>query len=1090
VKNEREHVQSITVITDSSCYSRADRATDPGYAELHALSNYSFLRGASSPGELVEQAVALGYQALAITDECSFAGIVRAHVRLEELRADTGCTLKLIVGTELALGDGCRLVLLAADTRGYESICALITKARRAAPKGEYRVSDALLEAACLDQVPMLLVPPGSPARREAIEHRFGWVRELSSRSAIALELHVGAYDEHHLAWLEAMGARHGLPLAAAGDVRMHVRARRALQDVVTCIRHGCTIEQAGRRLDENGERHLRSLDTLRGLYPAHARRRSAAIAAACTFDLSSLRYRYPREVVPAGCTATGHLAALVAEGARRRWPDGAPADIAAQMARELELVAELGYESYFLTVHDLVAVARERGILCQGRGSAANSAICYALGITSVDPGSTRLLFERFISRERDEPPDIDVDFEHQRREEIIQYLYEKYGRHRAALAATVITYRRRSAIRDVGGALGLDRSLIDALSSSLAWWDGVELMPERLEQLGIDIGEHRIKRFLWLVPQILGAPRHLSQHTGGFVISDADLSTLVPVENAAMPERTIVQWDKDDLKALGLMKVDVLALGMLSAIARAFELVSRVRGVRWTMATVPQDDPVTYEMIGRADTVGVFQIESRAQMAMLPKMRPVNWYDLVIEISLVRPGPIQGGMVHPYLARRGGMERIDYPDEKLRPILARTLGIPVFQEQVMELVMVAAGFDGGAADRLRRSMAAWRKAGEMRRFREPVVAGMLANGYDPEFAERLFKQIEGFGEYGFPESHAASFAHLVYVSCWLKCHEPAAFLCALLNSQPMGFYSPSALVQDAKRHAVVVLPVEVNRSERDHLLVARAGDDRASYAATPGATPGAGSQRQPAVRLGLRLVRGLSAGGIAQVLTARDAGGPFKTLPELVARTGLDRRDLGALVEAGALAKVSGHRHRAQWEALGTERLPGLLAGASTAEPETLSLPFPTEGEDLIADYHSLGLTLGRHPLALLRDTLAARRFVPSSSWEARCDARLVRIAGLVTMRQRPGSANGVMFITLEDEHGPVNVIVWPAVVERFRAAAIGARLLGVFGTVQRDSGVTSLIAGQLEDLSALLETLGRAPSHALPTGVSREA
>ena len=1041
--------------------------SDPGYAELHAVSNYSFLRGASSPAELVEQAVALGYQALAITDECSFAGVVRAHVRLEELRADTGCTLRLIVGTELALGDGCRLVLLAADGRGYERICALITQARRAAPKGRYVVTDALLEAASLQDVPVLLVPPCSPAHRETIEHRFGWVRALSSRAAIALELHLGTYDEHHLAWLEAMGARHGLPIAAAGDVHMHVRTRRALQDVVTCIRHGCTVEQAGRRLAPNGERHLRRLDTLREIYPQHARRQAVAIAASCTFGLDSLRYRYPREVVPAGRSATQHLAELVATGAGSRWPAGVPADVRAQIGRELALVAELGYEAYFLTVHDLVAEARERGILCQGRGSAANSAICYALGITSVDPGSTRLLFERFISRERNEPPDIDVDFEHQRREEIVQYLYAKYGRHRAALAATVITYRRRSAIRDVGGALGLDPSLIDALAASLAWWDGAELIPERLGQLGIDIGEQRVKRFLWLVPQILGAPRHLSQHTGGFVISDADLSTLVPVENAAMPDRTIVQWDKSDLNALGLMKVDVLALGMLSAIARSFDLIARVRGVRWSMATVPPDDAPTYEMIGRADTVGVFQIESRAQMAMLPKMRPLNWYDLVIEISLVRPGPIQGGMVHPYLARRNGMERIDYPDEKLRPILARTLGIPVFQEQVMELVMVAAGFDGGAADRLRRSMAAWRKAGEMARFREPVMAGMLANGYTAEFADRLFRQIEGFGEYGFPESHAASFAHLVYVSCWLKRHEPAAFLCALLNAQPMGFYGPSALVQDARRHGVVVLPVEVNRSHRDHLLVAGAAHDRAAFAD--------GSNRQPAVRLGLRLVRGLSAGGIAQVLTARETGGPFGTIAELVARTGIDRRDLEALVGAGALAKVAGHRHRAQWEALGTERLPGLLAGASATESDTLPLPFPTEGEDLIADYQSLGLTLGRHPLALLRDTLEQRRFVPSSSWQARCDGRLVRIAGLVTMRQRPGSANGTMFVTLEDEHGSVNVIAWPAVVERFRAPAIGARLLGVFGTVQRDAGVTSLIAGQFEDLSGLLETLG---------------
>jgi len=1051
---------------NSFCYPSNIDPQAPPCVELHALSNFSFLRGASSPAELVEQAVALGYRALAITDECSFAGIVRAHVRLEELRAQTGTALKLIIGTELSLGDGCRLVLLADDDRAYATLCALITAARRAASKGRYAITDRLLEQAGLQNMPMLLVPPYLPAHQEAIEHRFGWVRELSSRAAIALELHLGTYDARHLVWLEAMGARYDLPLAAAGDVHMHVRSRRGLQDIVTCIRQGCTIDEGGRHLHPNGERHLRSLDTLRRVYPEHAIRQAVTVADRCTFSLESLQYRYPREVVPAGLTAADHLTELVMDGARSRWPEGVPDSIAAQLSRELALVAELGYEAYFLTVHDLVAFARRHDILCQGRGSAANSAMCYALGITSVDPTSTRLLFERFISRERDEPPDIDVDFEHQRREEVIQYLYAKYGRHRAGLAATVISYRRRSAIRDIGGALGLDDSLIDALAASLAWWDGADMIPERLQALGIDADEPRVRRFLWLVPQILGAPRHLSQHTGGFVISDADLSTLVPVENAAMPDRTIVQWDKNDLQAMGLMKVDVLALGMLSAIARSFDLVERVRGVRWTMATVPQDDAGTYEMIGRADTVGVFQIESRAQMAMLPKLRPRNWYDLVIEISLVRPGPIQGGMVHPYLARRSGLEPVTYPDEKLRPILSRTLGVPIFQEQVMELVMVAAGFDGGEADRLRRSMAAWRKSGEMARFRQPVLNGMLANGYDIEFAERLFAQIEGFGEYGFPESHAASFAHLVYVSCWLKHHEPAAFLCALLNSQPMGFYSPSELVQDARRHEVTVLAVEVNRSDQDHRLVASAEDDPASYAA--------GSRRQPAVRLGLRLVRNLSAGGIAQLLTARQVQGPFKDIPELVARTGITQKDLRALVDAGALAKVAGHRHRAQWEALGAERLPGLLADASAVEPQTLSLPFPSEGEDLVADYRSLGLTLGRHPLALLRDTLRQQRFIDSSSSEMRADGRLVRIAGLVTMRQRPGSANGVMFVTLEDEHGPVNVVLWPAVVERFRAAAIGAQLMGVFGTTQRESGVSALIAGQLEDLSGMLAKL----------------
>ena len=638
----------------------------------------------------------------------------------------------------------------------------------------------------------------------------------------LALELHHGPYDTKHRHWLLEMSIRHALPLVAAGDVHQHVRARRALQDVLGCIRHGCTLEEAGERLLPNGERHLRHPDTLRALHSAETLHEAARVAAGCTFSLDSLDYRYPREVVPSSLTPAAHLARLVADGARERWPGGCPDGIRQRLDEELALIRTLDYESYFLTVHDIVRFAREKGILCQGRGSAANSVVCYCLGITAVNPASTRLLFGRFLSAERKEPPDIDVDFEHERREEVIQYVYRKYGRDRAALAATVIRYRSRSAVRDLGKAIGFSLETVAALSKSLAWWDGMAAVPERLAELGLDPAAPRVQRFLWLLPQLAGFPRHLSQHVGGFVISDDDLVTLVPVENAAMPDRTIVQWEKDDLEALGLMKVDVLALGMLSAIEKCFALVERVRGVRHTMASVPQDDELTYDMICRADTVGVFQIESRAQMTMLPRLRPRNYYDLVIEISLVRPGPIQGGMVSPYLLRRQGIEEPDYPSEALRPILERTLGVPVFQEQVMEIVMVAAGFSAGEADRLRRGMAAWKRSGEMERFREPVIAGMLGNGYEREFAERLFGQIEGFGDYGFPESHAASFALLVYVSCWLKCHEPAAFLCALLNSQPLGFYSPSDLVQDARRHGVVVLPVDVNQSVADHRLVA----------------------------------------------------------------------------------------------------------------------------------------------------------------------------------------------------------------------------------------------------------------------------
>ena len=1086
-------------------------------AELHCVSNFSFLRGASHPEELVERAVELGYAALAITDECSLAGIVRAHVRAREIAESptgNGVGLRLIVGTELALGDGFRLVALARDAAGYRAICALITAARRAAPKGEYALDDALVENAGLACCALLLVPPYLPWEREAVEHRFGWARALGPHVYLALELHHGPYDTKHRHWLLEVSLSHALPLVAAGDVHQHERSRRALQDVLACIRHGCTLDEAGGRLLPNGERHLRHPDTLRALYPEETLREAARVAAGCTFSLGSLRYRYPREVVPAGLTPAAHLARLVDDGARERWPDGCPKEVRHRLDEELALIRELDYESYFLTVHDVVRFARERGILCQGRGSAANSAVCYSLGVTAVNPASTRLLFGRFLSRERNEPPDIDIDFEHERREEVIQYVYRKYGRHRAALAATVIRYRSRSAVRDLGKAMGFSLERVEALSKSLAWWDGMAAVPERLVELGLDPEAPLVRRFLWLLPQLAGFPRHLSQHVGGFVISDDDLVTLVPVENAAMPDRTIVQWEKDDLEALGLMKVDLLALGMLTAVRKCFELIERVRGVRWSMATVPQDDAATYDMICRADTVGAFQVESRAQMAMLPKLRPRTYYDLVIEISLVRPGPIQGGMVSPYLARRQDPELVDYPDEALRPILERTLGVPVFQEQVMEIVMVAAGFSPGEADRLRRGMAAWKKSGEMERFRAPVVDGMLAKGYERDFAERLFGQIEGFGEYGFPESHAASFALLVYVSCWLKCHEPAAFLCALLNSQPLGFYSPSDLVQDARRHGVAVLPVDVNRSVADHRLVVPGSPARGTRAqgspTSPPGTPrspttrsvpasltGANDRRsdgevpddpvgrtvaaarralgpkgQPAVRLGFRLVAGLSVTGTAALLAAREQA-PFRDVEDLVARSDIDAKDRRALADAGALANLAGDRHHAQWALLGVEDLPGLLRGASAEEPP-LQFELPTEGEDIVADYRSLGLTLGRHPLALLRTRLAARRVIDSRSWLGVPDGRPARLAGLVRMRQRPGSAKGTMFLTLEDEGGSINVILWPGVVDRYRQEVLGSRMLAVDGTTQRDSGVTHLVAGRCEDLSWMLGEL----------------
>ncbi|MBI2382829.1 MAG: error-prone DNA polymerase, partial [Gammaproteobacteria bacterium] len=768
------------------------------YAELHCLSNFSFLRGASHAHELVRRARELGYQALAIADECSMAGIVRAH------QAARQHGLKLIVGTEVRLEDGPKLVLLAENRDGYAAICGLIAQARRAAAKGSYKLrrcdflpTPALPRGAAADGVCALWCPDA-----EARDEDAAWLRErFAGRAWIAVELHRGADDGARLRRLRALGARHGLPLAAAGDVHMHVRGRRVVQDVLTAIRHRLPLAECGHRLFPNGERHLRRLEELRELYPEELLQETLRIAGRCDFRLDELRYAYPRELVPAGRDAAGWLRELTEDGLRERFPQGVPAAVRALIDKELALIAELRYEHFFLTVHDLVRFARGRGILCQGRGSAANSAVCYALGITEVDPARMNMLFERFISRERNEPPDIDVDFEHQRREEVIQYVYRKYGRERAALAATVVGYRPRSAIRDVGRALGLAPDLLDRLSQSLAWWDAPQEFPQRLREAGLDPDSAAARRFLHLVGRLLDFPRHLSQHVGGFVISDAPLAQLVPVENAAMPERTIIQWDKDDLEALGLLKVDVLALGMLSALRRALDIVSRRRGAPFRLADIPAEDPATYEMIGRGDTIGVFQIESRAQMAMLPRLKPRTFYDLVIEVAIVRPGPIQGGMVHPYLRRRRGEEPEEYPSAELRKVLGRTLGVPLFQEQVMEIAVVAAGFTPGEADHLRRSMAAWKRGGSMDHLRERLLDGMARRGYAPAFAARIFEMIRGFGSYGFPESHAASFALLAYASAWLKRHEPAAFFAAILNSLPMGFYAPAQLVQAARR-------------------------------------------------------------------------------------------------------------------------------------------------------------------------------------------------------------------------------------------------------------------------------------------------
>ncbi|MGN6313655.1 MAG: error-prone DNA polymerase [Rhodanobacteraceae bacterium] len=1014
-----------------------------GYAELHCLSNFSFGRGASRARELFERAKACGYEALAITDECSLAGIVRAW----EAARDT--KMKLIVGAEIQLRDGPKLVLLCEDKAGYTALCRLITRGRRASAKGEYKLSRADL-AGEMSGVLTLWIPQETPDP----EHG-RWIKSVfEGRAWLAVELHRGPDDAKRLKDLQCLGKELGLPLVASGDVHMHVRARLPLQHTLTAIRHRTTIAEAGPLLFKNGERHLRKCMELEALYPRELLAETLRIAARCTLDLrQAVQYRYPAELVPEGHTPATWLRELTERGIRWRWPQGEPEKVRRQIDSELELIAFKEYEAFFLTVHDVVRHAREQKILCQGRGSAANSAVCYALGITEVDPEHGNLLMERFISRERNEPPDIDVDFEHERREEVIQYVYRKYGRQRAALAATVISYRGKSAAHDVGKAMGLSPEQVDQLSRAVGWWDGASALDQPLRERGFDPDSPMLKRVLALTAQLLDMPRHLSQHVGGFVISDAPLSELVPVENAAMADRTIIQWDKDDLDSMGLLKVDCLALGMLTCIRKCFDLLKQHGRGDCTIAGIRKDDPRTYAMVQRADTIGVFQIESRAQMSMLPRLKPKEFYDLVIQVAIVRPGPIQGDMVHPYLRRRRGEEPVTYPSEETKGVLERTLGVPLFQEQVMRLMMVAAGYTPGEADQLRRDMAAWRRRGGLEKHEQRIRAGMLARGYTPEFAERTFNQIKGFGSYGFPESHAASFAILAYASSWLKCHHPAAFACALLNSQPMGFYAPSQIVQDAQRHGVRVLPVDVRHSDWDCTLEA----DRHGGLA---------------IRLGLRQVRGC-AEKAAQALMAARAQHAFADVADLCARASLDARHRTLFAQAGALRGLAGHRHRAQWAAIGVEAHRPLFDHRSPDEA-AVHLPLSSVAEDVHADYARTGLTLGPHPLKLLRARLRAQRWLDSRQLQSRPHESEVRMAGMVVQRQRPQTASGVTFITLEDEHGPVNVIVWRDVAARQWRPYLEAKLLGVQGRWERVDGVSHLIAHRLFDISGMLGEL----------------
>jgi len=1013
---------------------------NPDYAELHCLSNFSFQRGASSARELFERARQQGYQALAITDECTLSGIVRAWQAAKEVK------LPLIIGSEMRIENGPKLVLLVENLEGYQHLCRLITLARRRAEKGHYR----LLQEDFANPVPGLLVL--WVAEESDTQAHIQWLcNTFAQRVWLAVQLHCGQDDARLLEQRLKLAARLQIPAVACGDVHMHVRSRRALQDTMTAIRHHVPVAEAGARLYPNGERHLRSLDAIRALYPPHLLEASLSIARRCTFDLGQLRYQYPRELVPEGQDPKSWLRILTEQGMVQRWPNGVTPKTLQQIDKELELITELGYESYFLTVHDIVRFARSRSILCQGRGSAANSAVCYALGITEIDPILTNMLFERFLSRERNEPPDIDVDFEHERREEVLQYVFQRYGRTRAALTAVVSSYHGAGAVRDVAKALGLPPDQINALADCCGRWSDEAPPLERLREGGFDPDSPVLRRVLSLTQQLIGFPRHLSQHPGGFVISEHPLDTLVPVENAAMAERTIIQWDKDDLDAVGLLKVDILALGMLSAIRRCFDLLRRHRNRNLTLAEIPKDDPATYAMISRADTIGVFQIESRAQMSMLPRLRPKDFYDLVIEVAIVRPGPIQGGMVHPYLRRRNKEEETTYPSPELEVVLERTLGIPLFQEQVMQIAIVAADYSPGEADQLRRSMAAWKRHGGLEPHQERLRSGMVKNGYSEAFAAQIFEQIKGFGSYGFPESHAASFALLTYASCWLKCHEPAAFACALINSWPMGFYSPDQILQDARRHHLQIRPVDVSASDWDCSLEPIEG-------------------QQPAIRMGLRMVSGFREEDARRIETARQ-GGEFFDIADLGERARLDTRAQELLADAGGLRSLAGHRYQARWEVAGVQRQMGLFAGIPSPEESVVALPQPTVGEDLQADYASVGTTLGPHPLALLRDELRTRRCRSSRELLAVEHGRPVSIAGLVTGRQRPGTASGVTFVTLEDEFGNINVVVWRDLAERQRQVLVGSQLLKVDGRWEAVGEVRHLIAGRLSDLTPLL-------------------
>ncbi|WMW78925.1 error-prone DNA polymerase [Undibacterium cyanobacteriorum] len=1057
----------------------------PHYAELFCFSNFTFLHGASHAEELVARAVKLGYHALAITDECSLAGVVRAH---DEAKKQG---LTLLIGSYFQLSEDVddpelgqmRLIVIAQNREGYGNLCELITQARlrQDVTKGSYRLQahdfshpiESLHHIRALPHC-LLILLPDYPIDHTCFERQVTWAKALfGERLYLGLNLLMQAMDDWQQYQVQRIAQQAQLPVVALGHVCMHVRSRKPLQDTLTAIRVSKPIAECGYELAPNAEQHLRSRLRLGNIYPAASLQETIRLANRCNFSLDELRYEYPDELVPAGMTPAVYLRQEVYKGAQKRYPHGVPNEVRNKIEHELHLINDLAYEAYFLTVYDIVRYARSQDILCQGRGSAANSVVCYCLHITEVSPENGILLFERFLSKERGEPPDIDVDFEHQRREEVIQYLYRKYGRHRTALAAAVHTYRPRGALREVGKALGVDMSLIDAVAKSHRWFDSKHALLERFTESGLDPHSPIAEQWASLVTQLLGFPRHLSQHSGGFVIARDKLSRLVPIENASMKDRSVIQWDKDDLESLGLLKVDVLALGMLSALKRSLNLMATLPGRPSQIQDIPQEDKATYDMICKADTVGVFQIESRAQMGMLPRLRPRTFYDLVIQVAIVRPGPIQGGMVHPYLRRRQGLEPVSYPKPAIERILSRTLGVPIFQEQVMQIAMAAADFSPGEADELRRAMAAWKRKGGLMHYKDRIINTMVKNGYEESFASGVFNQMLGFGEYGFPESHAASFALLTYASCWIKCHEPAVFLCSLLNSQPMGFYSPSQLVQDARRHGIEIRPIDVAFSDWD----ARLEDVEQS---APMLTESRKHHeqisperlRQPAVRLGMSLLRNMSQEAAQRISLARRERA-FSDVNDLARRAQLRRADVEALAAGNALRSLAGHRRQAIWQAIAAVPDKDLLH-ATTLEEAPAHLAAPSEAQEIVGDYHSQGLTLGRHPIALLRQRLLKQRFLPADVLHTFQNRQFARGCGIVTVRQRPGTAKGVLFVTIEDETGPINVIVWPDLVEKQRREVLNARLLGVYGIWQTDGRVHHLIAKRLVDLTHLLGEL----------------